>query len=144
MKYWLATHRVDLHKTHGDFIGCRMDPKKLDKLEACSVNFKKMSKGDKVVVCSRSGDVVFGIYDIVSDGFALVDDPEWGSAYCYKINLQLKREPHPSFKELKEEFKEKLDFVKDKESWEGSSVGWIREISKNDFDLFVTYLTTPV
>lgn len=144
MKYWLATQRVDLHKTHGDFIGCRMNPKTSDKLGACSVNFKKMSKGDNVVVCSRSGDLVFGIYDIVSDGFALVDDPEWGSAYCYKLKLDLGREPFPSFKEFKEEFKNELEFTKDKDNWEGSSVGWVREISKKDFTLFSKYLLMPV
>ena len=144
MKYWLATHRVDLHKTHGDFIGCRMNSKNPGRLEACSVKFKEMSKGDKVVVCTRSADKIFGCYEISSDGFAIVDDPEWGSAYCYKINLQMKREPYPSFKEFKSEFKNRLEFVTDSEGWEGSSVGWIREISKGDFDIFNTYLTMPI
>jgi hypothetical protein len=144
MKNWLATHRVDLHREHGDFIGCRLNSNGSDRLEACSVNFKKMSKGDNVVVCSRSGDVIFGVYDIASEGFPLVDDPEWGSAYCYKTNLKLRREPNPSFKRFKEEFKERLDFVKDNGKWEGSSVGWVREITQKDFELFVTYIKTPV
>ena len=144
MKYWLATHRVDLHRTHGDFIGCRLNQNDSGRIEACSVNFKKMKKGDSVVVCSRSGDLVFGIYKIVSEGFALVDDPEWGSAYCYKLDLQLSREPYPSFKGFKEEFKRRLDFVKDSGKWEESRVGWVREISKKDFDIFSKYLTMPV
>ena len=143
MRYWLATHRVELHKKHGDFIGCRLDSKAPGQLEACSINFKKMNKGDRVVVCSRSGDVMFGVYEIASNGFAIIDDPDWGSAFCYKISLQLRSDPNPSFKRFKEEFKDKLDFVKDREGWEGSSVGWIREISKNDFDLFVSYLSMP-
>jgi len=67
MKYWLATHRVDLHKTHGDFIGCGVDSKNPGGLEACSVKFKEMSRGDQVVVCSRSADKIFGIYEISSD-----------------------------------------------------------------------------
>jgi hypothetical protein len=144
MKYWLETQRVDLHKTHGDFIGCRMNSHNPGNLEGCSVNFKKMNKGDRVVVCSRSGDLVFGVYKITSDGFALVDDPEWGSAYCYKLKLELGREPYPSFKEFKEEFKKELEFTKDTDSWEGSSVGWVRQISKGDYDIFGKYLTMPV
>ncbi|RMF89990.1 MAG: hypothetical protein D6733_05000 [Methanobacteriota archaeon] len=143
MRYWLATHRVDLHRTHGDLIGCRLGAGNDGRYEPRSVNFRRMAKGDKVVVCSRSGDVVFGIYDIVSEGFEIIDDPEWGSAYCYKIDLKVKREPYPSFKAFKEEFRDRLDFVKDNDAWEGSSVGWIREITKNDFDLFVAYLTRP-
>ncbi len=143
MKFWLATHRVDLHRSHGDLIGCRLENVKGDP-EPSSLNFKKMRKGDKAVVCSRSGDLVFGIYNIVSDGFIITDDPEWGTAYCYRINLELRREPYPSFRKFKDEFKNKLNFTSDNKRWEGSSVGWIIEISKEDFDLFVTYLTSPV
>jgi len=143
MRYWLATHRVDLHRVHGDFIGCRLNSGP-GKLEPCSINFKKMRKGDMVVVCSRSGDVIFGIYEIISDGFTLVDDPEWGSAYCYRLKLKLSCEPKPSFKAFKEEFKDRLDFMSSKDGWEGSSVGWIREITEKDFQLFASYLACPV
>jgi hypothetical protein len=103
-----------------------------------------MNKGDKVVVCSRSGDLIFGVYEIISGAFTLVDDPEWGTSYCYKTVLELERDPNPSFKEFKEEFKDRLDFVGDNGSWEGSSVGWIRELSKKDFDLFRNYIAMPV
>jgi hypothetical protein len=144
MKYWLATHRVDLHKKHGNFIGCRLNSNGPKGLGACSTNFRKMSKGDKVVVCSRSGDLIFGVYEIISGAFTLVDDPEWGTSYCFKTCLELERDPHPSFKEFKDEFKDRLDFVGDNGSWEGSSVGWIRELSENDFELFNTYIAMPV
>jgi hypothetical protein len=143
MKYWLATHRVNLHKTHGDLIGCRLNNQGGSTFEPCSVNFKKMSVDDFVVVCSRSGDMVFGIYQIISEPLIMVDDPEWGSAYCFKLNRLLAREPYPSFKKFKEEFKDKLSFVKNSEGWEGSSVGWVREIQKLDYQLFVTFLERP-
>lgn len=143
MRYWLATHRVDLHKKHGDFIGCRTKSNGHNKLEACSINFKKMSKDDLVVICSRSSDLIFGVYKISSDGFNIFDDPDWGTAYCYKTSLQLKREPYPSFHDFKAEFKDELEFTKDNNGWEGSSVGWVREISKSDFDSFTRYLEMP-
>jgi len=144
MRYWIVTHRLDLHKTHGDLIGCRPKSNGSKELEACSVNFKKMRKGDRVVVCSRSGDVILGAYNIASDGFTLADDPDWGTAYCYKINLHMKREPYPSFRKFKEEFNGHLEFTRDNNGWEGSSVGWVKEVSESDYGCFLNYLKRPV